>query len=252
MSSQSLLPPRPNLEQLKNQAKSLRKAHKAGDAGTIPRLRRGISQLAEASDSEILDARFSLLDAQLVIAREQGYRNWQELEAAIQEATGPRAGEASITLAIGDIRKHSNPLDDGREFEGYLVLLEEVGGERLLPILIGEEVLAISLVLGLRGISLPRPLAHDLTADLMQRMQARPVELRISDLRDEVFYATLVVENDDGTHEIDCRPSDGMCIAVRGGAPVVISEQLMDRIGQKKQEPLDGSGIDALAAKLGG
>ena len=251
MSSQSLLPPRPNLEQLRKQAKSLLKAHKAGDAGTIPRLRRGIPHLAGASDSEILDARFSLLDAQLVIAREQGYRNWQELEAAIQEATGPRAGEASITLAIGDIRKHCHPLDDGREVEDYLVLLEEVGGERLLPIVIGEEA-TYSLVKGLRGISFPRPLAHDLTADLMQRMQARPVELRISDFRDEVYYAKLLVESGDGSQEIDCRPSDGMCIAVRGGAPVVISEQLMDRIGQKKQEPLDGSGIDALAAKLGG
>ncbi len=251
MSSQSFLPPRPNLEQLKNQAKSLRKAHKAGDAGTIPRLRRGISHLAEASDSEILDARFSLLDAQLVIAREQGYRNWQELEAAIQEATRPRAGEASITLAIGDIRKYSNPLDDGREFEGYLVLLEEEDGERLLPIIIDEEA-TVSLVKGLRGIRFPRPLSHDLTTALMQSMQAKPVELRISDYREWVFYATLLVENDDGSQEIDCRPSDGMCIAVRGGAPVVISEQLMDRIGKKKQEPLDGSGIDALAAKLGG
>ena len=252
MSSQSLLPPRPNLEQLKNQAKSLRKTHKAGDGGTIPRLRRGIANLSAASDSEILDARFSLLDAQLVIAREQGYRSWQELEAAIQEIAGPGAAEAFITLAIGDIRKHTHQLDDGREVESYLVLLEEVDGERLLPIMIPEEALVISLVMGLRGISLPRPLSHDLTTALMQSMQAKPVELRISDYREWVFYATLLVENDDGTHEIDCRPSDGMCIAVRGGAPVVISEQLMDRIGQKKQEPLDGSGIDALAAKLGG
>ena len=250
MSSQSLLPPRPNLEQLRKQAKSLLKAHKSGEAATIPRLRLGISRLAEASDPEILGAKFSLLDARLVIAREQGYRSWQELEAAIQDAAGPGAPEAFITLAIGDIRKHTHQLDDGREVEGYLVLLEEEDGERLLPIMIGEE--AISLVKGLREIRFPRPLAHDLTTTLMQRMQARPVELRISDFRGYVFYATLVVENDDGTHEIDCRPSDGMCIALRGGAPVVISEQLMDRVGQEKQDPLDGSGIDAIAAKLGG
>ena len=186
-----------------------------------------------------------------MIAREQGFRSWQELEAAIQDAAGPGAAEAFITLAIGDIRKHPHQLDDGREVESYLVLLDEEDGERMLPILI-EEALVISLVMGLRGISLPRRLAHDLTTTLMQRMQARPVELRISDYRGYVFYATLLVENDDGTHQIDCRPSDGMCIAVRGGAPVVISEQLMNRVGQEKREPLDGSGIDAIAARLGG
>ena len=251
MSSQSLLPPRPNLEQLRKQAKSLLKAHKSGDSGVIPRLRLGISRLAEASDPEILGAKFSLLDARLVIAREQGFRSWQELEAAIQDAAAPGAAEAFMTLAIGDIRKHTHQLDDGREVESYLVLLEEEDGERMLPILI-EEALVISLVMGLRGISLPRPLAHDLTTALMQSMHAKPVELRISDYREWVFYATLVVENDDGTHEIDCRPSDGMCIAVRGGAPVVISEQLMNRVGQEKREPLDGSGIDAIAARLGG
>lgn len=251
MSSQSLLPPRPNLEQLRKQAKSLLKAHKSGEAAAIPRLRLGISRLAEASDPEILGAKFSLLDARLVIAREQGFRSWQELEAAIQDAAGPGAAEAFMTLAIGDIRKHTHQLDDGREVEDYVVLLEEEDGERLLPITIAEEA-TWSLVKGLREIRFPRPLAHDLTTALMQSMHAKPVELRISDFREWVFYATLVVENDDGIHEIDCRPSDGMCIAVRGGAPVVISEQLMDRVGQEKREPLDGSGIDAIAARLGG
>ena len=244
------LPPRPNLEQLKKQAKTLLKAHRSGDVATIPRLRQGISNLSAASDTEILNTKFSLLDAQLVIAREQGFQNWQELEAAVQDAAGNSAGDAPpIQLSIGDIRELSLRTEAGGETPGCLVLLEEEEGDRHIPMWIGMTE-AHALVSGLRNIVYHRPLTHDMTTDLLQKMQAKPVELRITDWRDQTFYATLTVHSSGVSHEIDCRPSDGLCIAVREGAPIVVTEELMAKVGQQTKKALNGSGIDKIAAQL--
>ena len=77
------LPSNPNLEQLKKQAKALLKAHRSNDAEAISRLRASVPQLANASDAQIREAKFALLDAQAVIAREYGFEHWQALERHI-------------------------------------------------------------------------------------------------------------------------------------------------------------------------
>ncbi|NWF86170.1 MAG: ankyrin repeat domain-containing protein, partial [Bryobacteraceae bacterium] len=75
------LPPRPNLEQLKTQAKDLLKAHRAGDASARHRIRENHPRWSQASESDLRAARFSLSDAQLVIAREHGFASWPRLKA---------------------------------------------------------------------------------------------------------------------------------------------------------------------------
>ena len=79
------LPSRPNLDQLKNQAKDLLKAYKAADTTTFARIRQHLPRLAEASAAEIVSARFVLQDAQHVIARELGFATWDSLSVAIKE-----------------------------------------------------------------------------------------------------------------------------------------------------------------------
>src|SRR5262245_7957155 len=74
------LPPRPNLEQLKNQAKDLLKSHKAGVSEAVRRIQESHPRLTRASDPEIRAARFTLSDAQLVIAREYGFDSWPRLK----------------------------------------------------------------------------------------------------------------------------------------------------------------------------
>ncbi len=82
------LPPRPNLDQLKNQAKDLLKAHKAGDADALKRIRDQHPRWARAGDAELRKARFTLSGAQLVVAREYGFAGWPALKKHV-EALAP-------------------------------------------------------------------------------------------------------------------------------------------------------------------
>ncbi len=77
------LPPSPSLAQLKKQAKTLLKAHRAGSAEAVSRLRASVARLADASDAEIENTRFALHDARFAIAREYGFDHWQALEAHV-------------------------------------------------------------------------------------------------------------------------------------------------------------------------
>jgi hypothetical protein len=78
------LPSRPNLEQLRNQAKDLLKAHQDGDPQAVERFRGSHPRWSNASESEIRAARLSLSDAQLVIAREYGFSRWVKLKEQVQ------------------------------------------------------------------------------------------------------------------------------------------------------------------------
>ena len=77
------LPPNPNLEHLKSQAKQLLKAHKRGSLNALQRIRAFFPKLSDATDTEIQNAAFGLQDAQLVIAREYGLASWTRLKEAV-------------------------------------------------------------------------------------------------------------------------------------------------------------------------
>lgn len=78
------LPSRPNLEQLKKQAKDLLKAYKTADADALKRIRANHPDYSNASESEISSAELSLSDAQLVIAREYGFESWPRLKEHVE------------------------------------------------------------------------------------------------------------------------------------------------------------------------
>ncbi|MDE2741138.1 MAG: hypothetical protein OXI58_06090 [Gemmatimonadota bacterium] len=82
--SPAALPPNPNLEQLKKQAKSLLKGHRSADPASAQRLRQTLSHLSERTDDEIFQTKFSLRNAQLVIAREYGFERWADLKRHVE------------------------------------------------------------------------------------------------------------------------------------------------------------------------
>lgn len=84
------LPARPNLEQYKKQAKELVKAWKAGDAATLARFREHHPRLSVSSDADLQRARFTLADAQFIIAREHGFDSWPKFAAHIESMMGQR------------------------------------------------------------------------------------------------------------------------------------------------------------------
>ena len=78
------LPPHPSIEQLKKQAKDLRKAHQSADAEALAQIKEHLPRLADASDEEVRDAEVSLQDCQHVIAREYGFESWNWLRVVVE------------------------------------------------------------------------------------------------------------------------------------------------------------------------
>jgi hypothetical protein len=79
------LPPKPDLEQLKNQAKDLLSAHRSGALEVCQRIRASLKRLSMASDSEVLEARISLREVQSVVAHEYGFPSWAKLKGHIED-----------------------------------------------------------------------------------------------------------------------------------------------------------------------
>ena len=113
----------------------------------------------------------------------------------------------------------------------FLVLLAEKEGNRILPISIGMfEAQAIARAL--EGISIERPLTHDLIVNIIRELGGTLEKIIINDLIDGTFYARLIVKTEDRLHSIDARPSDSIAIAVRVGAPIFVSSKVMDEAGE--------------------
>ncbi len=116
-----------------------------------------------------------------------------------------------------------------------IVVLKAVGEERYLPIWIGPcEAEAISL--RLRGVTVPRPLTHDLIINLLHAFNAELHYIYINDLRDDTFYARLILDVEGKEMEIDARPSDAIAVAVRWGVPIYVAESVLDEAGVVPEE----------------
>ena len=108
-----------------------------------------------------------------------------------------------------------------------LVLLREVAGERYLPIWIGA-VEATAIAFAQQGVVPPRPLTHDLLKDVIGALDAELREVRITEVRDGVFYAVLVFSTG---AEVSARPSDSIALALRTGTRIVCAEEVLEEAG---------------------
>lgn len=113
----------------------------------------------------------------------------------------------------------------------FVVLLKEESGERRLPVVIGSfEAQAIAVAA--EGIKPNRPLTHDLFFNALRAFDIGLEEVVISELRDGIFYATLMCISPDGTTlSIDSRTSDAMALAIRSGCPIYTYSTIMDAAG---------------------
>jgi len=106
-----------------------------------------------------------------------------------------------------------------------LVLLRDRERRRFLPIWIGPaEALAIAIELEQK--EPVRPLTHDLMHHILNELNVSVSQVVVSDFRDGTFYATLTLVNGDEMLEIDCRPSDGIALALRARASIFVAEDV--------------------------
>ncbi len=119
-----------------------------------------------------------------------------------------------------------------------VVVLKDVSNERYLPIWIGP-CEAEAITVKLQDMPTPRPLTHDLLRSVIREMGGKIAHILISDLRQEVYYARIVIEVAGDQIEIDSRPSDAIALAVRAAVPVFVNESVMDKAAREPDEDIE-------------
>lgn len=110
-----------------------------------------------------------------------------------------------------------------------IIVLKECAGERKFPIVIGmAEILAIDR--RLKGVQFPRPMTHDLLANLITQMGGEIVKIVISDLREHTYFANLVINVKDRLINIDCRPSDALALGAGTGVRIFVEEEVFEKM----------------------
>lgn len=109
-----------------------------------------------------------------------------------------------------------------------VVILREVGGDRLLPIWIGPGE-ASAIAMELAGIKFSRPLTHDLLNTVVRSLGSELVRVLITRVVDNTYYASLMLQRNGETITIDSRPSDSVALALRASAPIFADVDLLDR-----------------------
>jgi bifunctional DNase/RNase len=108
-----------------------------------------------------------------------------------------------------------------------IVLLRETAGDRYLPIWIGATE-ASAIAFAQQGVVPARPLTHDLLRDVVDALGAELEQVRITELTDGIFYATLAFA---GGAQVSARPSDAIALALRTGTPIFGADSVLEEAG---------------------
>lgn len=107
-----------------------------------------------------------------------------------------------------------------------VIVLREVDGERSFPIVIGIFE-ATSIDRRVKNMPAPRPLTHDLVANVIEQLGGDIQDVIISDLQDHTYFAKLRIRQEGELIEIDSRPSDAIALAVTAKVPIYVSEEVL-------------------------
>ncbi|MDP8911181.1 MAG: bifunctional nuclease family protein [Actinomycetota bacterium] len=108
-----------------------------------------------------------------------------------------------------------------------IVLLKTAEGNRFLPIWIGHPE-AAAILMKLQNASTPRPMTHDLVADILTQLDVQVTRITVTELRENTFFARITVQQNGSEIEIDSRPSDAIALAVRTDAPIYAADQVIE------------------------
>ena len=213
------LPAWPSLEHLKNQAKDLLKAYRAGHPMSLVRFREAMPRLSALPGDRLAQLSLSLRDAQRVVAVEHGFASWSHMRTHIQRRENIQMLEVTID--------HIKVIPTSHQ---RIVVLKAKGVDRCLPIWIGSAE-ADSIALKLEGKDVPRPMTHDLMDSMIGDLGAKVAHVIVSELREDTFIARVVLQRNGTTIERDSRPSDAIALAVRCGAAIFAEEDVLERAG---------------------
>ena len=116
-----------------------------------------------------------------------------------------------------------------------LVLRETTGDGRVLPIFIGGPE-ATAIAFALEAVETPRPMTHDLMKDLLDEVGARIERVVVTELRDQTFFAEIILNVAGEIRSVSSRPSDAVALAIRFGAPLFAEEGVLEVAGRVIEE----------------
>jgi bifunctional DNase/RNase len=134
--------------------------------------------------------------------------------------------------------------------EQYLVTLEELNGIRLLPIWIGPAE-GMAIASALQKQRFPRPMTHDLLVNLVKELGAKVDRVIITDLKENTFFANIMLKVNGKEYAIDSRPSDSIAIAVRVNAPIFVEDIVLEKCPEIKK-PISKEEIEKFKKNLEG
>jgi bifunctional DNase/RNase len=111
-----------------------------------------------------------------------------------------------------------------------VVILKEKESDRYLPIWIGPAE-ADAIAVKLQDVTVSRPLTHDLLRSVIDTLGARITSIIVSELKNDTFFAKIILSVDGGQVEVDSRPSDALALAVRADVPIFAEEVVLDKAG---------------------
>lgn len=124
-----------------------------------------------------------------------------------------------------------------------VVVLREADSNRYLPIYIGPSE-AEAIAMRLQGVSVARPMTHDLLSNMLQELGGAVDRVVVNDLTNDTFFAQLHVRVAERELEIDARPSDALALAVRNDAPIFVEDAVLEQAGVTLDEASEGEAED--------
>jgi len=124
-----------------------------------------------------------------------------------------------------------------------VVILKDLESDRYLPIWIGP-CEAESITIELQGVAVARPLTHDLLKTVVINLGGKVSQVVVNDLRNDTFYARILLSVNGRQMEIDARPSDAIALAVRARVPIYVAEAVMDAASIVPEEDMDAERTD--------
>ncbi len=115
--------------------------------------------------------------------------------------------------------------------ESQIIVLKEVDGERSFPIVIGNSE-AFAIDRRLKGLHTPRPLTHDLMANVIEKMGGSLERIEITHLDQHTFFALLHIRVNGKDVTVDSRPSDAIALGAAAAVPIFVAESVLEELGR--------------------
>ncbi|HVZ82563.1 MAG TPA: bifunctional nuclease family protein [Terracidiphilus sp.] len=132
-----------------------------------------------------------------------------------------------------------------------IVVLKDVASDTVMPIWVGIFE-ANAIAVEIEKSTAPRPMTHDLTRNLIHHLNASLERIVINELRDDTFFATLWLRQEDEPITVDARPSDAIALALRADCPIFVSEQVMESARVNTSGQAEGQSAEHLRGWLEG